>query len=62
MSELDARLFELESVLLEAQDKAANARDSQEPGPCRDKLTRLTGVIDGALIAVGKLQTEPWSL
>ena len=63
MSELDARLFELEGVLLEASSLAANARDSAATDMVRTELRdRLVVPVDAALAACRELQKDPWTL
>jgi hypothetical protein len=57
VSELDARLFELEGVLLDAQSRAANARDS-EPEMSEQLHDELVQPIDRALANLRALQGE----
>jgi hypothetical protein len=61
VSELDARLFELEGVLLEASSLAVNLQMS-EPDRARELRDRLVVPVDTALAACRELQKDPWTL
>jgi hypothetical protein len=61
VSELDARLFELEGVLLEASSLAVNLQMS-EPDRARELRDRLVVPVDMALAACRELQKDPWTL